>query len=127
MPDFATALTFDPDQQAQIGLFCGNTFATPVSGIISCTAPTFGTTRVRIPAAGTFNPDTNLARIAPRNLFDVGTGMDNVFNTEPYHVNLTFSVVNLTNKVALYNLLSTFSGTHFVTPRSYQASLGVSF
>jgi outer membrane receptor protein involved in Fe transport len=50
-----------------------------------------------------------------------------VFKTEPYHVNVTFSVVNLTNKVALYNFLSTFSGTHFVTPRSYQASLGVSF
>ncbi len=127
VPDFATALTFDPDQQAQIGLFCGNTFATPVSGISSCSAPTFGATRVRIPAAGSFNPDTNPARIAPRNLFDVGTGMENIFKTEPYHVNLTFSVVNLTNKVALYNFLSTFSGTHFVTPRSYQASLGVSF
>lgn len=76
---------------------------------------------------GTFNPDTNPARIAPRHLFDLGTGLENVFRTEPYHVNLTFTVVNLTNKVALYNFLSTFSGTHFVTPRSYQASLGVSF
>ena len=28
VPDFATALTFDGDQQAAIGLFCGNTFAT---------------------------------------------------------------------------------------------------
>lgn len=127
VPDFATALTFDPGQQAQIGLFCGNVFATPTAGISSCSAPTFGATRVKIPAAGAFNPDTNPARIAPRNLFDVGAGLDNVFKTEPYHVNLTFSVVNLTNKVALYNFLSTFSGTHFVTPRSYQASLGVSF
>jgi len=127
VPDFTTALSFDPDQQAQIGLFCGNTFAKPTSGITSCSAPVFGATRVRIPAAGTYNPDTNPARIAPRNLFDVGTGLENVFRTEPYHVNLTFSVVNLTNKVALYNFLSTFSGTHFVTPRSYQASLGLSF
>jgi hypothetical protein len=127
VPDFATVLTFDPDQQAQIGLFCGNTFATPSAGINSCPAPMFGATSVTIPAADTFNPDTNPARIAPRNLFDVGTGLDNVFKTEPYHVNVTFSVVNLTNKVALYNFLSTFSGTHFVTPRSYQASLGVSF
>ena len=125
--DFATALGLDPDQQTQIGLFCGNTFATPMSGITSCSAPTFGATRVRIPAAGTFNPDNNPARIAPRHLFDLGTGLENVFRTEPYHVNLTFTVVNLTNKVALYNFLSTFSGTHFVTPRSYQASLGVSF
>lgn len=127
VPDFGTALAFDPDQQAQIGLFCGNTFATPVSGITSCSAPSFGATRVRIPAAASFNPDTNPPRIAPRNLFNVGAGMDNVFKTEPYHIAMTFSVVNLTNKVALYNFLSTFSGTHFVTPRSYQASLGVSF
>ncbi|MGE5205870.1 MAG: TonB-dependent receptor [Chlamydiota bacterium] len=127
VPDFATALGFDPNQQAQIGLYCGNRFATPTSGISSCSSPIFGATRVRIPATGTYNPDTNPARIAPRHLFDLGTGMDNVFRTEPYHVNLSFSVVNLTNKVALYNSLSTFSGTHFVTPRSYQASLGVSF
>jgi hypothetical protein len=42
-------------------------------------------------------------------------------------VKLRFSVVNLTNKDALYNFLSTFSGTHFVTPRAYQFQLGVSF
>jgi hypothetical protein len=29
----------------------------------------------------------------------------------------------LTNKVALYNFLSTFSGTHFVSPRTYQAEM----
>jgi hypothetical protein len=34
------------------------------------------------------------------------------------------TVTNLTNKVALYNFLSTFSGTHFVSPRAYQAELG---
>ena len=37
------------------------------------------------------------------------------------------SAVNLTNKVALYNFLSTFSGTHFVTPRTYQAQLTFRF
>ena len=30
-------------------------------------------------------------------------------------------------KVTLYNFLSTFSGTHFVTPRSYTAELGFHF
>jgi hypothetical protein len=29
--------------------------------------------------------------------------------------------------VALYNFLSTFSGTHFVTPRAYQVQFGVTF
>ncbi len=38
-----------------------------------------------------------------------------------------FTVVNLTNTEALYNFLSTFSGTHFVSPRAYNAQLGVSF
>ena len=38
-----------------------------------------------------------------------------------------FSVVNLTNKEALYNFLSTFSGTHFVTPRTYQVQAGITF
>jgi hypothetical protein len=37
------------------------------------------------------------------------------------------SVVNVTNNEALYNFLSTFSGTHFVTPRAYQAQVGVTF
>ena len=40
---------------------------------------------------------------------------------------LRFTVVNLTNNVALYNFLSTFSGTHFVSPRTYQAAVGVTF
>jgi hypothetical protein len=32
-----------------------------------------------------------------------------------------------TNKVALYNFLSTCSGTHFVTPRTYTAEIGFHF
>jgi hypothetical protein len=42
-------------------------------------------------------------------------------------VRLRFTVVNLMNKEALYNFLSTFSGTHFVSPRAYNVQLGVSF
>jgi len=33
----------------------------------------------------------------------------------------------LTNAVALYNFLSTFSGTHFVTPRSLTLTMGIVF
>jgi len=40
---------------------------------------------------------------------------------------LQFTAINVTNKVALYNFLSTFSGTHFVTPRTYTAELGFHF
>ncbi len=126
VPDFATALGLTADQQSQIGLFCGNVFATPFSPLRSC-ASNLGTTRITIPAPGTENPDRNPPRIAPRNLFDIGAGMDNLFFTDRYKTSLRFTVVNVTNKAALYNFLSTFSGTHFVTPRSYTVELGFHF
>jgi hypothetical protein len=126
--DYATALTFDADQQAAIGLFCGTTFATPTSPILTCPAGTNrGATRVSIPADGTENDDKNPPRISPRNLFDLAVGHDNLFNGDRYKWSLRFTVVNLTNKEALYNFLSTFSGTHFVTPRAETVELGFHF
>jgi hypothetical protein len=127
VPDFATALTLTPDQQAQIGLFCGGAFVTPTQGISDCADPNHGALRVKIPADGTQNDDTNPPRIASRHLFDASIGTDNLLRTERVRVTLRLSAVNLTNKVALYNFLSTFSGTHFVTPRTLQGQLGVTF
>jgi len=60
-------------------------------------------------------------------LFDIGAGTDNSFHTERLRTVLRFAFTNLTNKVALYNFLSTFSGTHFVAPRAYQVSVGLVF
>ena len=37
------------------------------------------------------------------------------------------TVINLANNYALYNFLSTFSGTHYVTPRSLTAEIGFHF
>jgi len=54
-------------------------------------------------------------------------GHENLFHGDRYKWSLQASVINLTNKTALYNFLSTFSGTHFVTPRSYSAQLGFHF
>src|SRR5215467_1329168 len=138
VPDFATALTFDGDQQAAIGLFCANSsgqriFATLTSPLnndpASCGANPTGTgaIRVSIPAEGTENDDKNPARIAPRNLFDLAVGHDDLFHGDRYKWSLRFTVINLTNKEALYNFLSTFSGTHFGSPRSYSAELGFHF
>jgi hypothetical protein len=127
VPDFATALGFTADQQAQIGLFCGSTLATPAQPILSCTSANRGALRVRIPADGAENDDTNPPRIAPRHLFDFSVGTDNLFRTEHKKVTLRFTAMNITNKVALYNFLSTFSGTHFVTPRAFQVQAGVTF
>lgn len=36
-------------------------------------------------------------------------------------------VINLTDKVALYNFLSTFSGTHYVTPRTVTGTISLHF
>jgi hypothetical protein len=127
VPDFDTALTFAADQQAQIGLFCGSTFATPTEAITTCSDSNRGALRVRIPADGTANDDHNPPRIAPRHLFDFSAGTDNLLRTEHTKLTLRFTVLNLTNKEALYNFQSTFSGTHFVSPRSFQGQIGVTF
>jgi len=120
-----TVLT--PDQQIQAGLFCGNVFPTLTAPLSSCAPSQYGSTRINIPAAGTQNDDLNPSRIKPRNLFDVAVGEDNLFHGDHYKWSLRFTVINLTNKTALYNFLSTFSGTHFVTPRSYTAEVGFHF
>ena len=69
----------------------------------------------------------NPPRIAPRHLFDLGIGADNLLRTDKAKLRVRFSVINLTNKEALYNFLSTFTGTHFVSPRAYQVQAGVTF
>jgi hypothetical protein len=127
VPDLASALALNGDQQAAIGFFCGSQYATLNSPITTCTSPTYGATRLLIPAAGTYNADTNPARIAAHNVFDIGVGMDNVLHTEKVRMTLKFAVLNVANEVALYNFLSTFSGTHFVTPRAYTVTTGVVF
>ena len=66
-----------------------------------------------------------LASPTQRRLVDLGVGVDNLFHSDKAKVRLRFSVINVANKEALYNSLSTFTGTHFVTPRAYQVHLGV--
>jgi len=127
VPDYVTALSFTPDQQQQIGLFCGSTLATLTNPITACDSANRGALRVRIPADGTENDDTNPPRIAPRHLFDVSVGTDNLLRTDRTKLTLRFTALNITNKVALYNFLSTFSGTHFVSPRAFQGQIGLTF
>jgi hypothetical protein len=122
----ADALALTPAGQAAIGFFCGSQVATPENGISSCDS-NFGASRLRIPAAGTADDDHNPPRIAPRHLFDLGFGTDNLFKIENGHVTTKFTISNLTNKVALYNFASTFSGTHFVAPRTYVGAIGFVF
>jgi hypothetical protein len=115
------------DQQIQAGLFCGNQFPTLTAPLTSCAPSQYGSTLVKIPAPGTENDDKNPPRTAPRSLFDLAIGDDNLFHGDKHKWSAQLTVINLTNKVALYNFLSTFSGTHYVTPRTVTAQIGFNF
>jgi hypothetical protein len=80
-----------------------------------------------VPAPNTENDDHNPQRIAPRSLFDIAIGHDNLFHGDRFRWSLQLTVINLANKTALYNFLSTFSGTHYVTPRTETVELGFHF
>ena len=127
-----------PDQQFQAGLFCGRYVRChpagnrrgPLSsgmGANLCPASQYGSTLISIPTPGTENDDKNPPRIAPRHLFDLAIGDDNLFHGDKRKWSAQLTVINLTDKVALYNFLSTFSGTHYVTPRTVTGQLGFSF
>ena len=122
-----------PDQQFQAGLACGGVYATPTTPISSALGPNlcpgsqYSSKYLKIPAPGTEDDDHNPPRVASRNLFDLAVGQDNLFRGDRYRWSARFTVINLTNKIALYNFLSTFSGTHYVTPRTLTGEIGFHF
>jgi hypothetical protein len=116
-----------PDQEFQAGLVCNGQKATPYSGFTQCGATGLTSNLVKIPAPGTENDDKNPPRIQARSLFDMVVGDDNLFNTDKHRIGLRVTAVNVTNKYALYNFLSTFSGTHYVSPRAVTAELSYNF
>jgi hypothetical protein len=110
----AAALELTPAQQAAIGFSCN-------SGVCNSKL-------LYLPQTGTENPDHNPTRVRPRNVFDIGFGTGDLFHrNEPRRIKLTLAVENITNKMALYNFLSTFSGTHFIPPRTYRLCLAYEF
>jgi hypothetical protein len=116
------------DQQLQAGLFCGNQRPTLSTPLTICEDPaTYGSTLLTIPAPGTASDDHNPPRIAPRHLFDLALGHDNLFHGDRYKWSAQVTAINVTDKRALYNFLSTFSGTHYVTPRAVTAQIGFNF
>jgi hypothetical protein len=116
------------DQEFEAGLFCGTLRATPAQALPNpCPLSQFGSTLLQVPAPNTENDDRNQPRIAPRNLFDAALGHDNIFHGDKYKVSLRLTAINVTNKYALYNFLSSFSGTHYVTPRTITAEVAFHF
>jgi hypothetical protein len=116
-----------PDQEFQAGISCDGVAATPASGFSSCDNAGYKSDLVQIPAPNTENDDHNPPRIAPRNLFDATVGDDNLFHGDKYRWSMQLTGINVTNKYALYNFLSTFSGTHYVTPRALTAQVAFHF
>jgi hypothetical protein len=116
------------DEQFQAGLTCNGVKATPTSPLpAECLASQLTSKLVVIPAPGKGDADHDPPRIAPRNLFDFSLGDDNLFNGDRYKWSLQLTGVNMLNKYALYNFLSTFSGTHYVTPRALTAQVAFHF
>lgn len=123
VPDYATAPTRTGDQQQEIGLYYGNLFATVNEPLLrTCSSSRYGATLIHIVSPRTYSPDTNPSRIMPRNIVDFALGADSLWKKDTYVLGAKITVVNATNKVALYNFLSSFSGTHFVSPRVLRVS-----
>jgi len=130
------------DEEYQSGLVCNGDVATPTHQIgvpvpgfsfvpgqpyYECQANQLTSRLVSIPAPNTGDNDHAPPRVSPRNLFDVTLGKSNIFHADKYKTDIDFTAINVTNKYALYNFLSTFSGTHYVTPRALTAKVTFNF
>ena len=116
------------DQESEAGFTCNGVRATPTTPLpFNCPASEFSSTLIKVPAPNTENDDHNPPRISSRNLFDISIGHDNIFKGDKYKWSAQLTVINIANNFALYNFLSTFSGTHYVTPRTLTAEIGFHF
>jgi len=133
-----TYLPLTADQEFEAGLTCGGDRATPTHQIgtpvtvagatyYECAANQLTSSLVNVPVPGQGDNDHDPPRIAPRDLFDTSVGKDNLFHGDRYQWGAQITAINVTNKYALYNFLSTFSGTHYVTPRAITAQIDLHF
>jgi hypothetical protein len=140
IPDAGAALALlTPNQQVSIGLACNGMFATAAAPITNCVSSDGSQGRVTsklitLPQGGygvfpsQENDDHNPDRVKPRNVLNLGVGTDNLFHVEgKRRFTASVEIANLTNVTALYNFLSTFSGTHFLQPRTAVARFGYTF
>jgi hypothetical protein len=132
------ALPLTADEEFQSGLSCAGDKATPTHQIgtpvtlagvtyYECQANQLTSSLLSIPAPGMGDNDHSPPRVSPRSLFDMTLGEDNLFHGDKYKWGAQVTAINVTNKYALYNFLSTFSGTHYVTPRAITGQISLSF
>jgi hypothetical protein len=131
IPDSDAALALSPNQQASIGLACGGKVATYTNGGLGpddCGSSVVTSKLLTLPQAGQENDDHNPDRVKPRHVFNLGIGTDNLTHAEgKRRIVASLQIANLGNTVALYNFLSTFSGTHFLQPRTLIGRIGFVF
>ena len=140
IPDAGFALSvLTPNQQVSIGLACNGTFATVDNPLSDCVGPggkqgLVTSKMITLPQGGydnfpsQENDDHKPDRVKPRNVFNLGFGTDNLLHAEGRkRITASFEIANLTNRIALYNFLSTFSGTHFLQPRTLVGRVGFTF
>ncbi|MBW4038511.1 MAG: TonB-dependent receptor [Acidobacteria bacterium] len=129
-------LPLTPDEEFQAGFSCNGVKAngrnqigvqTAAGQPYECLASQFASSQLSIPAIGTGDNDHNPPRVQGRSLFDVSIGDDNLLDGKRYKWSATLTAINIANKYALYNFLSTFSGTHYVTPRAMTAEVAFHF
>jgi TonB dependent receptor len=129
-----------PDQEFEAGFTCNGVGAAPPSptnptgtplssgGVVGvCPAAQFSSALIKVPAPNKEDDDLNPPRIQQRNLFDLALGDDNIFHGDKYKWSARITVINLANNYVVYNFLSTFSGTHYVTPRTVTGEIGFHF
>ena len=125
---FPPLVPLSADQEFEAGFTCNSVHATPTQPLpFNCPAAVFGSTLTRVPPPNKEQDNTYPPRIQPRNLFDLAVGDDNLFSGDKYKWSARITVINLANEYALYNFLSTFSGTHYVTPRTIAGEIGFHF
>ncbi len=139
VPDAGAALGLTPNQQVTLGLACNGVFATVAAPLRDCLGPggmagLVTSKLITLPQGGYANfpslenDDHNPDRVKPRNVFNLAIGSDNLTHREgATRLTASITIDNLTNRAALYNFLSTFSGTHFIEPRTISAKIGVVF
>lgn len=116
------------DEEFEGGFYCGAQHATRTQALpFICPASQFGSTLINVPAPGTENDDKNPQRIRQRSLYDISFGDSNLFHGTKNVWTLQVTALNIANRYALYNWLSTFSGTHYVTPTAITAQMGFHF
>ena len=105
----------------RLGLATPTTPVTPIPFVLRRTT----VRRLEDTAPGTEDDDRNPPRVNPATC-SIAIGHDNFFDGDRYKWSLV-TAINVANKDTVYNFLSTFSGTHYVTPRSLTAEIGFHF